>query len=189
MTNSQPYLFATLMAAFIIFITSFSYTRKSRRKGSESIPTHSWKQENEDKEKIRKYLHGCRCTMVAPGLALGEIKNLWLEAQERGKREGFRPVQTETDASLFDIQSDEQEDREVSLLRNWREDPLGMTAKDGKVLLDERFKEMMGYIIEDNGKDFLDTEVAGSQQDAEPCNDLFVSGISLMLAEIPVEHS
>lgn len=133
---------------------------------------------------IRTMLSGCNVTRVRDGITPQTLMDLWQEARERGKREGFWPVLLLVDSTFVESMDDDiVEDKEH--FRQWRQQVLKNPVADGHTLLREGFKSLKA----DYETDFdWQTDIVGTAEPCEAVNDFSSFVGQFLLAEIPVSE-
>lgn len=143
--------------------------------------------ENEDnilpQVSIEDFLHGCRVTHI--DIASTEIKQLWLDAYERGKQEGFCPVLLAVDDCFYDSLDDISEWPDEAKCKDWQSKVLSSNFNNGSTILHERAEQIKGEYDDAEWKN----DVVGEDEHTEPINDFEIAdGTELYLVEIPVKE-
>lgn len=128
-------------------------------------------------------LSGCKATHV--DVPSTEVKQLWLDAYEKGKQEGFCPVLLAVDSCFYDSFDDNSEWSDETKRHEWQSKVLGANLNNGASILHERMKQVKA--------DYNDTEwqddVIGTDENIEPINDFEIAeGTELYLVEVPVKE-
>lgn len=133
---------------------------------------------------IEEFLDGCKVTHIE--VPASEIKQLWLDAYGRGKREGFCPVLLEVDEVFYDSLDDKSEWFDKTKFHEWQSAMFGFEPKNGHIFLRKRFEA----IKEDYGDgDDWEEKVVGTDEDFPSIDDFGISdGSNVYLVEIPVKE-
>lgn len=133
---------------------------------------------------IEEFLCDCKVTHVE--VPVSEIKRLWLDAYERGKREGCCPVLLEVDECFCDSLDDKSEWFDKTKFHEWQSAMLDFEPKNGHTFLRKRFEA----IKEDYGNDDdWEEKVVGTDEDFPSIDDFGISdGSNVYLVEIPVKE-
>ena len=132
---------------------------------------------------IEWLLQGCKVTHV--DVPSPEIKQLWLDAYERGKQEGFSPVLLAVDSCFFESLDDSSEWYDETKRQEWQSKVLASNLNDGASILHERMEQVKEEYSDAEWKN----DVVGTDEDIEPINDFeIVEGTDLYLVEVPVKE-
>lgn len=132
---------------------------------------------------IERFLQGCKVTHV--DVPSPEIKQLWLDAYERGKQEGFSPVLLAVDSCFFDSLDDSSEWYDETKRQDWQSKMLASNLNDGASILHERMEQVKEEYSDAEWKN----DVVGTDEDIEPINDFEIEeGTDLYLVEVPVKE-
>ena len=132
---------------------------------------------------IEWFLQGCKVTHV--DVPLPEIKQLWLDAYERGKQEGFSPVLLAVASCFFDSLDDSSEWYDETKRQEWQSKMLASNLNDGASILHERMEQVKEEYSDAEWKN----DVVGTDEDIEPINDFEIEeGTDLYLVEVPVKE-
>ncbi|NPD82281.1 DUF4253 domain-containing protein [Prevotella sp. PINT] len=195
-------IFIIILAAFCLFI--FLKNKKETIKTSEEqsyVPSEKKeeseiKQETEDDclsdddkyKEIVSLLEGCRCRPLSPDLTQQELKELWQNEYQRGRKEGFCPILLEINDNFFDSLSTPSCLTEKEEFAAWRQQMLDNPVKDGKALLAERLEEERA-LFEENDEDADWEEVmVGTSEGAEASTAFDFYGNDILLVEVPVKN-
>ena len=135
-----------------------------------------------EREKIRKFLDGCRITVIDSNTQ--DAMKVWQDAYTRDKGNGYYPVILEIDDYYCDFLDEDSEISDDSSFRKWRHNALCCQPPDGKQILSERLKEIKADYDEEEWKE----EVVGDDAEYEAENELQIGSDKLWLVEVPVEH-
>ena len=149
-----------------------------------------------DKRKIEDFLD-CNFTYVADPHC--DVKQLWLEARERGKREGFHPIVLSLNAAMGDVLyinscgEGNEEDIDINRLREWRMKTLAEPVGDGEEILRKRYEEEVNCQKEDGTLAEWEADVVnGAASDDEAyygeLDTMSPEGRDIMIAEVPVHE-
>lgn len=118
-----------------------------------------------------------------------EVMQTYLEALQRGKREGFCPVLIETDSAMVECMDYIYN---AEGYKEWRQRVLSSPVGDGEKLLRENFEDIKKQLQEDeaNGEDIhWVADVVGKDLHSEPIHHFeFPFSNNVLLAEVPVSH-
>ena len=132
---------------------------------------------------IEWLLQGCKVTHV--DVPSPEIKQLWLDAYERGKQEGFSPVLLAVDSCFFESLDDSSEWYDETKRQDWQSKMLASNLNDGASILHERMEQVKEEYSDAEWKN----DVVGTDEDIEPINDFEIEeGTDLYLVEVPVKE-
>lgn len=130
----------------------------------------------------KKILYGCKVAHI--DVASTEVKQLWLDAYEKGKHEGFCPVILAIDGCFYDSLDDSADWPDETKRQEWQKKALRQT-NDGAAFLQDRIKQVK--------EEYSDTEwkqdVIGTDENVEPINDFEIAeDADLYLVEVPVRE-
>lgn len=135
---------------------------------------------------IEELLSGCKITPIENGMSATEIKQLWLDAYEKGKQNGNTyPVVLEMNDLLYEA-LDINAEGDITKEMEWRATALESTPDNGQEILRKRFEE----IKEDyRQNDDWEKDVIGVDENPEGMNDLeIIDNEPLYLVEVPVKE-
>lgn len=119
-----------------------------------------------------------------------EVMQTYLEALQRGKREGFCPVLIEADSAMVEHMDDIYNYNEG--YKEWRQRVLSNLVGDGEKLLRENFEDIKKQLQEDeaNGEDInWINDVVGENLHSEPLHHFeFPYSNNVLLVEVPVSE-
>lgn len=135
---------------------------------------------------IEKLLAECKITPIENGMSATEIKQLWLEAYEKGKQNGNTyPVVLEMNDLLYEA-LDVNAEGDITKELEWRAAALESTPDNGQEILRKRFEEIKEDYRQ-NGD--WETEVIGVDENTEGMNEFEIIGNEpLYLVEVPVKE-
>lgn len=143
-------------------------------------------------EIYQEYL-GCPCTLYMPMEDDKKMMEIYLQALEEGKTEGYTPLLLVIDDNLLEmmqINADVEEICDQEKVATYRKEMLSATLPDVKTFFDARVSEMQEY-----GEAGYAEEMMGEMENGEPLN-YFISyrkydtweTYPLILAKIPVKN-
>lgn len=134
---------------------------------------------------VEEFLFGCKVTPIDE-MPASEIKQLWLDAYERGKQEGFCPVLLEVNECFYDSLDDKSEWFDKPKFHEWQSAMLGTEPNNGHKFLCRRFEA----IKEDyENSDDWEKMVVGTDENCPAIDDFGISdGSHVYLVEIPVKE-
>ena len=143
-------------------------------------------QENQEPQQmpIEEFLHSCKITHIDS--KSDKIKQLWLDAYEKGKANGYCPVLLEIDDCFFDCLDEKSEWFDKAKFSEWQSDVLSSNLDGGQAFLRKRFDA----VKEDwNDEKEWNIKVVGSDENIPPINDFGISdGSNVYLVEVPVKE-
>lgn len=132
---------------------------------------------------IERFFQGCKVTHV--DVPLTDIRQLWLDAYEKGKHQGFCPVLLAVDGCFYDSIDDSSEWFDETKLQEWQSKVLNSNINDGTSILHERMEQIMEEYNDAEWKN----DVVGTDENIEPINDFEIEeGTNLYLVEVPVKE-
>lgn len=133
---------------------------------------------------VDEFLYGCKVTHIEVPVA--EIKQVWLDAYEKGKQEGFCPVLLEVDECFYDSLDDKSEWFDNTKFHEWQSAMLRADHNNGHAFLRKRFEA----IKEDYGNsDDWEKNVVGTDEAFPSIDDFGIgNGSNVYLVEIPVKE-
>ena len=133
---------------------------------------------------IENFLHGCKVTHI--NSTSTDIKQLWLDAYERGKQEKFCPVLLDVDECFYDSLDDLSYWSDESQHREWQSKMLNSNFNNGAAILHNRTQQ----VKEEYNDAEWENDVFGEDEYLEPINDFEIAeGTELCLVEIPVKKT
>lgn len=158
----------------VLHLYIISYQNKKTMEGCDNMPPQV---------SVCDFLHDCKVTRIDVGST--EIKQLWLDAYERGRREGFCPVllaETEYFCYNFD---DNSEWFDENGFWEWKSKVLNADINYGSSVLQERIRQVKETYDDEEWQNY----VVGTDERLEPVNDFdIVEGAELYLVEVPVKE-
>lgn len=133
---------------------------------------------------IEEFLHGCKITHI--DCKPDKIKQLWLDAYERGKANGFCPILLEIDDCFYDSLDEKSEWFDKAKFSVWKSSVLSSNPVDGQTFLCDRFEA----VKEDwNDEEDWNVKVVGNDENLPPIDDFGISDEShVYLVEVPVKE-
>lgn len=135
---------------------------------------------------VEEFLHDCKLTHIENGMPSDKITQLWLDAYERGKKNGYCPVLLEAGSCFYDSLSDNAEWSDETKFREWQTKVLNSDTSDGKAILHERFKRIKEEYTDNTD---WENDIVGKDEGLTAINDFEIEeGTSLYLVEVPVKE-
>lgn len=133
---------------------------------------------------IEEFLHGCKITHI--DCKPDKIKQLWLDAYERGKANGFCPILLEIDDCFYDSLDEKSEWFDKAKFSIWKSSVLSSNHVDGQTFLCNRFEAVKE---EWNDEEDWNVKVVGNDENLPPIDDFGISDEShVYLVEVPVKE-
>ncbi len=133
---------------------------------------------------VEEFLSGCKAVHL--NVPASEIKQLWLDAYERGRQEGFCPVLLEIDECFYDSLDDKSEWFDKAKFSKWQSSILASSPVDGQAFLRNRFEAIKEDYHDDED---WNAKVVGSDENLPPIDDFGISdGSNVYLVEVPVKE-
>ncbi len=132
---------------------------------------------------IEDFFPDCKVTHV--DVASSDITKLWLDANERGKKDGFCPVLLAVDECFYDSLDDSSDWTDEEKSREWRAKVLNSNPSSGASILKDRLEQ----VKEEYDDAEWEKDVVGVDENIEPINNFEIEeGTDLCLVEIPVKE-
>ena len=112
---------------------------------------------------IEEFLHGCKITHI--DCKPDKIKQLWLDAYERGKANGFCPILLEIDDCFYDSLDEKSEWFDKAKFSVWKSSVLSSNPVDGQTFLCNRFEAVKE---EWNDEEDWNVKVVGNDENLPP---------------------
>ena len=132
---------------------------------------------------IKDFFHDCNVTHI--DIPSTEIKQLWIDAYERGKQDGFCPILLAVDRCFYDSLDDNSEWSNEAKRREWQSKVLNSNFNNATAIIHERTEQVKGRY--DDAE--WEKDVVGVDEHIEPINNFEIEeGTELYLVEIPVKE-
>ncbi len=158
----------------LVKLYAISYQNMKAVESEDDIPPHI---------PIEDFLPGCKVSHIE--MPSTDIKQLWLDAYERGKQDGFYPVLLDVDSCFYESLDDGSDWADETKRREWQSKVLHSNFNNGAAIL----KERMEQIKEEYNDAEWQKDVVGVDEHIEPITNFEIAeGTELYLVEIPVKE-
>lgn len=134
---------------------------------------------------IEDLLAECKVTKIDSGMSLNDIKQMWVDAYERGKYEGTYPVLLEINNIFYDY-LDINAEGDIAKEEEWRTMALNSNYDNGQEILRKRFEEVKAEFSQDGD---WENDVVGVDENVDGLNDIEIIDKDLLyLVEMPIKE-